>query len=143
MPSKQELEALPLTGLAVLCKKVADNPEKYTEAGAAVAVKLRELWLLSEERFNPSLKEQQEGERKQAELKKRMAEFCHRRGTLCILASPHMVEIEPGPGAGPPPSVAVSGSDRQIRFQEWTTASVTTRRAVLRKRELATRVFAE
>jgi len=75
MASKQELEGLPLTGLAVLCKKVADNPEKYTEAGAAVAAKLREQWFLSEERFNPSLKEQQEGERKQAELKKRMAEF--------------------------------------------------------------------
>jgi len=25
MPSKQELEGLPLTGLAVLCKKVADG----------------------------------------------------------------------------------------------------------------------
>ena len=75
MPSKQELEGLPLTGLAVLCKKVADNPEQYTEAGAAVALKLRELWFLLEERFNPSLKEQEEGERKQAELKKRMAEF--------------------------------------------------------------------
>ena len=56
MPSKQELEGLPLTGLAVLCKKVADNPEKYTEAGAAVALKL-------EERFNPSLREQEGGER--------------------------------------------------------------------------------
>jgi hypothetical protein len=75
MPSKQELEGLPLTGLAVLCKKVADNPEKYTEAGAAVAAKLRDQWFLLLERFNPSLKEQQEGERKQAELKKRMAEF--------------------------------------------------------------------
>jgi hypothetical protein len=73
MPSKQELEGLPLTGLAVLCKKVADNPEKYTEAGAAVALKLRELWFLLED--NPSLREQEDGERKQAELKKRMAEF--------------------------------------------------------------------
>ena len=50
-----------------------------------------------------------------------------------------MVEIEPGSGAGRPPSVAVSGSDREIRFQEWTRASVTTRRASPRKRQLATR----
>jgi hypothetical protein len=75
MPSKQELEGLPLTGLAVLCKKVADNPEKYTEAGAVVAAKLREQWFLLLERFNPSLEEKQELERKHAELKKRMAEF--------------------------------------------------------------------
>ena len=70
MPSKQELEGLPLTGLAVLCKKVADNPEKYTEAGAAVASKLREQWFLLLERFNPSLKEQQEVERKAGRVEK-------------------------------------------------------------------------
>jgi hypothetical protein len=57
------------------CKRVADSPEKYTEPGAAEAAKLRKQWFLLEERFNPSLNEQQELERKQAELKKRMAEF--------------------------------------------------------------------
>jgi len=37
MPSKEKLEQLPLAGLAVLCKQVADNPKGYTEAGATEA----------------------------------------------------------------------------------------------------------
>ena len=52
MPSQQNLERLPLEELAVLCKQVAvQQPPR------------------------PSLREQQEMERDQAELKKRMVEF--------------------------------------------------------------------
>lgn len=75
MPNKQKLEQLPLTELTVFCKRVADNPKEYTEAGAAEADKLTRQWFKLQQPPRPSLKEQQEAERKQAELKKHMAEF--------------------------------------------------------------------
>jgi hypothetical protein len=34
MPTKQSLDTLALTELAVLCKRVADDPDKYTETAA-------------------------------------------------------------------------------------------------------------
>ena len=75
MPSKEKLGELPLAGLAVLCKQVADNPKEYTEAGATEADKLTRQWFKLQQPPRPSLREQQEVERDQAELKKRMVEF--------------------------------------------------------------------
>ena len=73
MPSQQNLERLPLEELAVLCKQVADNPKEYTDA--AEAYKLTRQWFKLKQPPRPSLREQQEMERDQAELKKRMVEF--------------------------------------------------------------------
>jgi hypothetical protein len=65
---------------------------------------------------------------------------CYSRGTLYILASPHMVEIERDPGAGCPPCVAGSGSGRV--FQQWMKSPVTMRRALPRERDLTARALA-
>ena len=76
MPSKEKLEQLPLAGLAVLCKQVADNPKGYTEAGATEAEQADASMVQTPATASrPSLREQQEVERDQAELKKRMVEF--------------------------------------------------------------------
>jgi len=76
MPSKEELEELPLDVLAVWCKRVADRPDQCTEAVAANAEKLRRQWfhLQGTPSTSSGVAEQEELER-QAELKKRMAEF--------------------------------------------------------------------
>jgi len=44
MPTKQELEELPLDVLAVWCKRVADKPDHCTETTSAEAEKLRRQW---------------------------------------------------------------------------------------------------
>jgi hypothetical protein len=80
MPSKPELERFPSTRLAMLCQQVSDSPEKYTEAGAAEAVEAKLEWLDLQRSSAVSLKEQEEVERKQAGLKKRMVTFL--AGTL-------------------------------------------------------------
>jgi hypothetical protein len=73
MPTKQELEQLPLDVLAVWCKRVADKPDHCTEAVSAEAEKLRRQWFYLQ--GPPSSSEQEEQERQQAELKTRMTEF--------------------------------------------------------------------
>ena len=75
MPSKEELEELPLDVLAVWCKRVADRPDQCTEAVAANAEKLRRQWFHLQGPPRSSVVEQEELERQRAELKKRMAEF--------------------------------------------------------------------
>jgi hypothetical protein len=40
MPTKQDFESLPLIELAVLCKRVADDPSRYTETATNEAGKL-------------------------------------------------------------------------------------------------------
>jgi len=75
MPTKQELEQLSLTSLAVFCQQVSDTPETYTETGADEAARLKLEWLALQKSTAVSLKEQEEVEREQAGLKKRMVEF--------------------------------------------------------------------
>jgi len=75
MPSKEELEELPLDVLAVWCKRVADRPDQCTEAVAANAEKLRRQWFNLQGPPRSSVVEQEKLERQGAELKKRMAEF--------------------------------------------------------------------
>ena len=76
MPTKQELEELPLDVLAMWCKRVADKPDHCTETASAEAEKLRRQWfhLQGTPSTSSGVAEQEELER-QAELKKRMAEF--------------------------------------------------------------------
>jgi hypothetical protein len=72
------LEQLPLDILAQWCKRVADKPAEHGESEATDAGKLRRQWFQSEASPNSSVVEQEEQERDQAELKKRMAEFLSR-----------------------------------------------------------------
>src|SRR5439155_22926486 len=65
MPTKQELEQLSLTSLAVFCQQVSDTPEKYTETGAAEAARLKREWLALQKSPPVSLQEQEEVELKQ------------------------------------------------------------------------------
>jgi len=75
MPTKQELEQLPLDVLAVWCKRVADKPDHCAEAVSAEAEKLRRQWFHLQGPPSSSVVEQEEQERQQAELKTRMTEF--------------------------------------------------------------------
>jgi hypothetical protein len=77
MPTKQELEELPLDVLAVWCKRIADRPDQCTEAASAEAGKLRRQWfqLRGAPPRTSSIAEREELERQQAELKERIAEF--------------------------------------------------------------------
>lgn len=75
MPTKQELEKLPTTQLAVMCGKVADDPKNYSEAGAQKALKLKTEWASLQTPPDPSLKEQQKKEGQLATLHTRMADF--------------------------------------------------------------------
>lgn len=69
-----DLERLHLTDLAVRCQRVVDNPSMYP-ATAEKARKPKLEWAKLQEPPRPSLKEQQELERQQADLKARMIAF--------------------------------------------------------------------
>jgi hypothetical protein len=75
MPTQRKLRLKHSTELAVLCQQVADDPERYTEAAASEAFKLKLEWVRLQTPPLPSLKAQQEVERKRAEVRKRMIKF--------------------------------------------------------------------
>lgn len=77
MPTRHELEELPLDVLATWCKRIADRPDHCTEAVSAEAEKLRRQWfqLQGIPPKTPTIAEQEEQERQQSELKERIAEF--------------------------------------------------------------------
>ena len=75
MPTKEELERLPLTALALFCKKIAGNPQTYSEAASAIAVKLQDDWPRLQGPPSPGFKAQEEVERKKVKLKQQMVEF--------------------------------------------------------------------
>lgn len=74
MATKQDLERLDLTILAVLCQQVADNAS-VDPVTAEKAWQLKREWVLLVGPPLPNLKEQQQVESKQADLKTRMAEL--------------------------------------------------------------------
>lgn len=59
MPIKRELERLPNVELAVMCSKVADDPKRYTEPGAAKAFELKKEWASLQTPPELSFKEEQ------------------------------------------------------------------------------------
>jgi hypothetical protein len=63
MPTKQELEQLPLDILAQWCKRVADKPAEYGESEATDAEKLRRQWFQLQAPPSSSVVEQEEQER--------------------------------------------------------------------------------
>lgn len=74
MATKDELERLNLTVLAVLCQQVADNASADS-ATAEKAWQLKREWVLLQGPPKPNLSDQRLVERKQAKLKTHMAEF--------------------------------------------------------------------
>ena len=75
MPTKQELEKLPTTQLAVMCSKVASGPKHYSQAGSEKAFELKTQWALLQTSPESSLKDQQKKKSQLLTLHKRMAEF--------------------------------------------------------------------
>ncbi len=72
MPTKQELEQLPLTLLAQKCRKIAEDP---SIAGEKARQMNNEWGLLIAQQPHPVLAEQQKIETQMESLKKRMVEF--------------------------------------------------------------------
>ena len=81
MASKQELENLGTTELAVLCGKVAADATRYSESGAAKAFTLKQEWALLQNPPSPALKEQQNKEVQLASWRSRAIEFHLLMGT--------------------------------------------------------------
>ena len=81
MASKQELENLGTTELAVLCGKVAADAAKYGESGAAKAFTLKQEWALLHTSPSPVGKEQQNKEAELASWRSRAIEFHFLMGT--------------------------------------------------------------
>ena len=75
MRTKQELEKLPTTQLAVMCSKVADDPKRYSEAGSEKALKLKTEWASLQTPPQPSLMDQRKKEAQLQTLHNSMAEF--------------------------------------------------------------------
>lgn len=75
MPTKQELEKLSTIRLAVMCGKVADDPEHYSEAGSEKAFELKTEWASLQTPPESSLKDQQKKEEQLLTLHTRMTEF--------------------------------------------------------------------
>jgi hypothetical protein len=75
MPTKKGLDSMGATKLAVLCRKVAENPSLYSAPGSAKALKLMLEWNRQQTPPAQSHKQQQAIEEKKINLKKRMAEF--------------------------------------------------------------------
>jgi hypothetical protein len=81
MASKQELENLGTTELAVLCGKVAADATRFSESGAAKAFTLKQEWALLQNPPSPALKEQQNKEVQLASWRSRAIEFHFLMGT--------------------------------------------------------------
>lgn len=75
MASKQTLERLNTTLLAVLCTGVAADPTTYTQAGANKARKLKLEWLSLNRPPEMTYREERKKKEKLVRLKKRMAAF--------------------------------------------------------------------
>ena len=75
MKKQEELEKLPTTQLAVMCSRVADDSENYSEAGAEKALKLKTEWASLQTPPDLSVKDQQAKEAELSKLHNRMAEF--------------------------------------------------------------------
>lgn len=76
MPTKQTLERLNITVLAVLCTGIASDPITYTRDGAERARKLKEEWhslVAGGRELTPKASELKK--QKLAALKKRMTSF--------------------------------------------------------------------
>jgi hypothetical protein len=75
MPTKQELEKLSTIRLAVMCGRVADDPEQYSQAGSEKALELRTEWASLQTPRELSLKDQEKKEQQLATLHTRMVDF--------------------------------------------------------------------
>ena len=73
MTSKEELEALHPTTLAVLCERLANTCSG--DATVAKCLELKTEWVLLQTPPSPSLKEEREKDAKRWNLRKRMVEF--------------------------------------------------------------------
>jgi len=74
MPTKEEFERLPLTELSVLCRRISDDPERYTPEIRRKASRLFVRWRLLQTKPS-SHKENERRETMKKMLKKRMAAF--------------------------------------------------------------------
>lgn len=75
MPTKQELDKLPTTQLAVMCSKVGDDPKNYSQAGSAKASELKAEWVSLQTPPESSLKDQEKKEAQLVSLHERMTSF--------------------------------------------------------------------
>ena len=75
MPTNAEIEKLSLIDLAVLCKKVADDPTHYTKEAAGKALDLKREWVILQTEPHPDLREEQRRQAQLESLQKRMVEF--------------------------------------------------------------------
>jgi len=80
MASKEYLEALPPTRLAVVCQKVAeDSSNAQTVAHAAI---LKTEWFKLQVPPSPSLREEREMDAKRKDVRQRMVNFLVHRDEL-------------------------------------------------------------
>jgi hypothetical protein len=75
MLTKKELENYSTTELAVMCSKIADDPEHYTQVGADQAWELKREWASLQTAPEPSLNDERNKQAQLSRLHKRMAEF--------------------------------------------------------------------
>jgi hypothetical protein len=75
MPTKKELEQTSTVVLAVMCGKVADDPEHHGEDTADKALKLRTEWASLQTPREISFKDHEKKEQQLATLHTRMVEF--------------------------------------------------------------------
>ena len=74
-PSREELQRLPLTALAVFCQRIAERPDKYGEVAATEATNLKLQWTELQSLPAASVMQQKEVERKLSQLKKSMGKL--------------------------------------------------------------------
>jgi hypothetical protein len=75
MPSKQELERMHPTDVAVLCQRVADNPGAYLAEASEEASELKLEWAKLQAQPNPNYAVQRKIEQQKDHLRRRMIEF--------------------------------------------------------------------
>jgi hypothetical protein len=78
MPSKQELERMHPSDVAVLCQRVADNPGAYLAEASEEASGLRLEWAKLQSQPNPNYAVQRKIEQQKDHLRRRMVEFLTR-----------------------------------------------------------------
>jgi len=75
--TREELKRFNVVELAVMCQKVADDPD-VDEPMRQRALELRQVWTIIQVPLQPLLKEQKRHEAKLAALKDEMVEFLSR-----------------------------------------------------------------
>lgn len=75
MPTKDELEKLPNVDLAVLCGKIVNDAEHFTEENAAKAGELKVEWASLQTPPEAQLKDEQKKREQVAGWRTRAAEF--------------------------------------------------------------------